>query len=373
MGGFPFHRENPFTIAQFTRPEGDGRELLVLRDGDNGTTGSTDFMRCVANIAGVPTLMGNIGTDGVLHFTGVQVTGVTTGVLHADVDGNVTSSCVSLTADVCGTLPIANGGTNAVSAIAAANNLLPSQTGSGGKYLKTDGAGILSWDTPSGGSGTVTSVALTVPSQFTVSGSPVTTSGTLSFSWNSQSANLVLASPDGSSGAPTFRSLAAADIPSLDAGKITTGTFGNARLTNSSLTVTAGTGLSGGGAVSLGGVVTVSLSIPVSKANGGTGGTHGVRDQVRSVAANDTFGADDGLILVDATTGAVTITLHAASDGGHIAKVVKTDVSINAVTVACGGGDSFWGVVGSLSLATQGNTVTVESDGGSHWAKLSAI
>jgi hypothetical protein len=91
MGGFPFHRENPFTIAQFTRPEGDGRELLVLRDGDNGTTGSTDFMRCVANIAGVPTLMGNIGTDGVLHFTGVQITGASSGMLRADASGNVSS------------------------------------------------------------------------------------------------------------------------------------------------------------------------------------------------------------------------------------------------------------------------------------------
>lgn len=45
----------------------------------------------------------------------------------------------------------------------------------------------------------------------------------------------------------------------------------NAALANSSITVTAGTGLSGGGSVSLGSSVTINLSTPVSVANGGTG------------------------------------------------------------------------------------------------------
>lgn len=66
----------------------------------------------------------------------------------------------------------------------------------------------------SGGSGTVTSVGLTVPAEFSVSGSPVTTSGTLAVSKANQSANLVYAGPSsGAAAAPTFRSLVAADIP----------------------------------------------------------------------------------------------------------------------------------------------------------------
>lgn len=65
-----------------------------------------------------------------------------------------------------------------------------------------------------GGSGTVTSVGLTMPSIFTVTGSPITTSGTLSASFNSQSQNLVFASPDGSSGTPSFRALANGDFAS---------------------------------------------------------------------------------------------------------------------------------------------------------------
>lgn len=82
-----------------------------------------------------------------------------------------------------------------------------------------------------GGSGTVTSVALSMPAIFTVSGSPVTSSGTLTAALANQSANLVFAGPTtGSAAAPTFRSLVAADVPNLDAAKITTGTIATARL-----------------------------------------------------------------------------------------------------------------------------------------------
>lgn len=63
------------------------------------------------------------------------------------------------------------------------------------------------------GSGTVTSVGLSLPAIFSVSGSPVTTSGTLTATLASQSQNLVWASPNGSSGAPTFRALVQGDIP----------------------------------------------------------------------------------------------------------------------------------------------------------------
>jgi uncharacterized protein (TIGR02145 family) len=71
--------------------------------------------------------------------------------------------------------------------------------------------------------GTVTSVGLTLPGIFSVSGSPVTASGTLSASLASQTANTLFASPNGSAGTPAFRSLVAADIPGLDWSKITSG------------------------------------------------------------------------------------------------------------------------------------------------------
>lgn len=82
-----------------------------------------------------------------------------------------------------------------------------------------------------GGSGTVTSVAVAAPATLlTVSGSPVTSAGTITLSLASASGNKVLASPaDGSSGAIALRILAAADIPNLDVSKLTAGTLPIAR------------------------------------------------------------------------------------------------------------------------------------------------
>lgn len=91
--------------------------------------------------------------------------------------------------------------------------VLPLADGSVGQLLGTDGAGNLSWVNP-GGTGTVTSVALSLPAIFSVSGSPVTTTGTLTATLASQSQNLFFASPNGSSGAPAFRAIALADLPS---------------------------------------------------------------------------------------------------------------------------------------------------------------
>lgn len=97
---------------------------------------------------------------------------------------------------------------------------LPNSLGSVNQVLSTDGSGNLSWASLAG-TGTVTSVALSTPADFTVSGSPVTLSGTLGFSWNSQSANAILAGPtSGGAATPGFRTLVAADIPSLTASKI---------------------------------------------------------------------------------------------------------------------------------------------------------
>ena len=69
------------------------------------------------------------------------------------------------------------------------------------------------------GVGTVTSVGLSLPAMFTVSGSPVTSSGTLSATLAAQTQNQVFVSPDGFAGAPTFRSLVAADLPTVTVAK----------------------------------------------------------------------------------------------------------------------------------------------------------
>lgn len=65
-----------------------------------------------------------------------------------------------------------------------------------------------------GGSGTVTSVGLSVPILFSVTGSPITSSGTLAITFNTQTANCVVAGPtSGTAAAPTCRAVVDADIP----------------------------------------------------------------------------------------------------------------------------------------------------------------
>lgn len=98
------------------------------------------------------------------------------------------------------------------------NRLLGRSAGSGGDVMEiTVGSGLsLSGGalTASGG-GTVTSVAQTVPVEFSVAGSPVTTSGTLAITKATQNANLVWAGPNtGAAAQPTFRSLVTADLAS---------------------------------------------------------------------------------------------------------------------------------------------------------------
>lgn len=101
--------------------------------------------------------------------------------------------------------------------------IVPDPTGSpAGSYLDKTGA----FTVPPSGTGTVTSVALTMPAEFSVGGSPITGSGTLAVTKATQTANRVYAGPTtGAAAAPTFRLLVAADIPSLDASIITSGTL----------------------------------------------------------------------------------------------------------------------------------------------------
>ena len=74
------------------------------------------------------------------------------------------------------------------------------------------------------GTGTVTSVGVNTDSTTSsifanttnsITGSPITTSGNMTLTLSNQTTNKVLAAPSGSTGAPTFRALVSADIPSL--------------------------------------------------------------------------------------------------------------------------------------------------------------
>lgn len=141
-----------------------------------------------------------------------------------DSTGNFLLSNTAVTAAAygCGSSFTVNGKGLLTSATA------PTGTPSSSTYLRGDGV----WSAVSGASGgTITSVAQTVPSWLSVSGSPITSSGTLAITAaTGQTANSFLASPDGSTGALSVRAMVAADLPNHSAALLTSGTVGTARL-----------------------------------------------------------------------------------------------------------------------------------------------
>lgn len=144
------------------------------------------------------------------------------GTISANLAGNATSASDGLTS-ASGTAPLtlslaSKALTGSVAVMSGASSGSAGATGLVPQPLAGDQAkcllGNATWGACGSGSGSVSSVALSVPSDLSVSGSPITTSGTLAVTRNAQAANLVLAGPTtGASAAPTFRLLVSADIP----------------------------------------------------------------------------------------------------------------------------------------------------------------
>jgi hypothetical protein len=106
------------------------------------------------------------------------------------------------------------GGSTTMNGVVNMNGLTVDNTKD--SVILIDGGMLYKRRLPGVSSGTVTSVGLSMPGIFSVTGSPVTTSGTLTASFNTQTANQVFAGPAaGAAAAPTFRNLVATDIPSL--------------------------------------------------------------------------------------------------------------------------------------------------------------
>jgi len=81
------------------------------------------------------------GTAASGKFTTLQSTSLGAGIVHSDASGNFTSSPVSLTADVSGTLPVGNGGTGQTTLQAAMNSLAGATTS--GSYLRGTGSNVV--------------------------------------------------------------------------------------------------------------------------------------------------------------------------------------------------------------------------------------
>ena len=264
--------------------------------------------------------------------------------------------------------------------VGAYNLTLPTTAGTADYVLKTDGSGVLRWDVDATGAagGGITSVGLSLPlyNSFTT----LTADGSFTGTLSSQTANTVLAGPgSGSSAAPSFRSLVANDIPSLDWAKITTG----------KPTTLAGYG------------ITDALSNPMSASGdiiyGGTSGAatrlaKGTDGQVLTLASGvPTWAAATGgissvtgtanQITANTSSGAVTLSLPSTISGlTSVAATTFTGaLSGNATTATNVAGGSAGqvlyqtaaGTTGKLSVGTNGQVLTLAS-GVPTWANAAS-
>lgn len=189
------------------------------------------------------------------------------------------------------------------------------------------------------GSGTVTSVAATVPSFMQVTGSPVTTSGTLVFSFPSNTARSFLGAPSNADGVPLFRLLVSADIPNNAAN--TSGTAG---------------GLSG---TSLTGDVTNSGNAITIAANSVALGT----DTTGGYAASATEGGSATSVAAD------SVALGTDTTGGYAASTTEGGPATTATALAANGancsagnyplGVDASGAVENCTAVTSGDTLPV--------------
>ena len=217
------------------------------------------------------------------------------------------------------------------------------------------------------GSGSVTSVALSLPSIFSVSGSPVTTSGTLTGTLTTQTANTVFAGPStGSAATPTFRALVSADIPSLNyvtsvsgtspisvtSGYTPTVSISQAGVSSSgylsstdwntfnnkgsgSVTSVSGTGSVNG--ITLTGTVTSSGSLTLGGTLSGIGNSQLTNSTISGVALGSnlfSLTAGTGVSFSSGTTynGSAAITINATGTGGTVTSVAATVPSFLSIS-----------------------------------------
>jgi hypothetical protein len=177
--------------------------------------------------------------------------------------------------DVKGTLRLSGSTSGYVgfapaSAAGSTTYTLPSADGTNGQTLTTNGSGTLSWATAA--SGSVTSVAMTVPAFLSVTGSPITSSGTLAVSLS----GTALPIANGGTGQTTANAALNALLPSQtgNGNKYlqTNGTdtsWDAVSLSTSDITGTLGTGNGGTGltAFTLNGVVYATSTSALATGN----------------------------------------------------------------------------------------------------------
>ena len=185
-----------------------------------GTSGGIPYFSSTSQLTSSGLLTANaitLGGGAGSSPTSLGSLGTTTTVLHGNASGAPTFGAVSLTADVSGTLPIANGGTGQTTANAALNAFLPTQSGNADKVLKTDGTNT-SWITNGAGISAFAKAA-------TVGASGCTWSGTTATTWTDLPTNASCNTATVTSGVITATTPTTAKTPAFNVTTLAAGTY----------------------------------------------------------------------------------------------------------------------------------------------------
>ena len=269
------------------------------------------------NTSGAVTVLANqaMANPASVAITGGSINGTTVGATTAST-GNFTTLGVSSALTIAPSTPI----------------MLSSSAGTSGQVLTSAGAGATpTWTTPT--TGTVTSVAVSVPAFLSVSGSPVTTNGTIAISLS----GTALPVANGGTGATSLTGYLVGNGTSA---VTAVSTIPNTGLTNISLTVN-------GTLISLGGSGTVTAAAGTL-----TGAT---------LASNVLASSLTSVGTLSALT--VTATITGSVSGNAGTATLATNVAGGAA-----GSIHYQSAANTTAMLAAGSGVLVESGGAPSWS-----
>ncbi len=205
-----------------------------------------------------------------------------------------------------------------------------------------------------GPAGPVSSVGLSMPAEFSVASSPITTSGTIAVTKQTQSANTVYAGPTtGSAAAPTFRAVVAADLPLGSSSA-----FGAVKVDNVTITASAGviTAVGGSGTVTHTGSLTANLPV---LGNGTADVKIGTAAQLVPTLPADATKYLDGTGAFTVPTGGTGTVTHTGSLTAN-KPVIGNGTADVTIGTSSGNTTEFATVTGSL---TSGHIATWDASG----------
>jgi len=228
-----------------------------------------------------------IGSTGAAPVLGSLTAGTAISVTNGA--GTITIANTGVTSNVAGSGISVSGATGAVT---ISNTGVTSLIAGTGISVSSSTGGVTVSNTG------VTSVGLGLPNNLFAVSTPVTTTGTLSGTYITQTTNTVFAAPNGSTGTPSFRALVAADMPfKLYAESQSSPTAPSATGTNS-VAIGSGAAASATGAFAVGAGSSASIYGTQAYANGSFA-TAGDAQSVQAVLRNVTTTATATELFLD--------------------------------------------------------------------------